>query len=539
MDIKFDYSASVAQAPSGFTGALQYAADQLDALITNNITLTISVSWDNAVFGEGGPTTLDYSYSQVAAALTSHADTPAAIAAAANLPAQDPNPSGLIALSVAQAEALNLSGPSLTGLSAGTVIFGSDGTTLNFNTADRAIPGQYDFVGIAEHELTHALGRFTTSSGPANYILDLYRYAAPGVLSTDGYSNSYFSINDGVTPLATFSTSSDLSDWAASSTADSFNAYSGSGVANTLSSADTTLLSAIGFDVACFTPGTRIATPSGGIPIERLAIGDLVHTRFRGAQKIRWIGTRCYDGRFIGANHLVLPVTIRAGALAPGIPVRDLTVSPGHGICLGGALVPAWRLINGASITQAEAVERVEYFHIELARHDLIFAENCPAESFLDEAFRAQFQNAEEYDRLYPEGGPRQSSCVPRVEDGFLLQALQRQIDQRVGLPLTEEARGKLRGFVDIAGPDRVAGWAQNAAQPEIPVRLTLLASGQPAAQLLANRYRADLREAGLGSGCHAFELAIPPGLAAPFTLRRSLDGTELPLTTDALAAAA
>ncbi|OYV37090.1 MAG: hypothetical protein B7Z81_06495 [Acidocella sp. 20-61-6] len=539
MDIEFDYSASVAQAPSGFTAALQYAAGQFDALITNNITVSIAVSWDNAVFGEGGPTVLDYGYGQVAAALAGSANTPAAIEAAGNLPAQDPNPSGLIALSVAQAEALNLSGPSLAGLNAGAVIFGADGTTLNFSTTDPAIPGEYDFLGIAEHELAHALGRFTSNAGPANYILDLYRYAAPGMRSTNGYQPSYFSIDGGVTPLATFSTSSDLSDWAASATNDSFGAYASPGVATTLSSADLTLLSAIGFQVACFTPGTRIATPSGAIPIERLAIGDPVLTRFRGVQNIRWIGTRRYDGRFIGANHLVLPVTIRAGALAPGIPARDLTVSPGHGICLDGALVPAWRLINGASITQAEAVESVEYFHIELARHDLIFAETCPAESFLDETFRAQFQNAAQYQALYPEGAPPQPSCLPRVEDGFLLQTLQRQIDQRAGLPRTEEVRGKLRGFIDIAGPDRVAGWAQNVAQPEIPVRLTLLASGQPAAQLLANRYRADLRDAGIGNGCHAFELAIPPGLAGPFTLRRSLDGTELPLTTDALAAAA
>jgi hypothetical protein len=39
---------------------------------------------------------------------------------------------------------------------------------------------------------------------------------------------------------------------------------------------------------------------------------------------------------------------------------------------LDGVLIEALDLINGVSIFQAERVERVDYFHIELDSHDVI-----------------------------------------------------------------------------------------------------------------------------------------------------------------------
>ncbi len=53
------------------------------------------------------------------------------------------------------------------------------------------------------------------------------------------------------------------------------------------------------------------------------------------------------------------------------------------------------------------------------------------------------------------------------------------------------------------------------------------LISGAIVLRFLANRYRADLRKAGLGSGRHSFELALP-ALDGPLTLRRVADGALL-----------
>lgn len=271
----------------------------------------------------------------------------------------------------------------------------------------------------------------------------------------------------------------------------------------------------------CFCAGTRIAAAHGNVPVETLKIGDMVRTAANGLQPILWIGRRSYEGRFIAGNHLALPVKIRRHALGFNVPSRDLFVSPDHALTEGGVLVHAWRFINGVSITQAESVERVEYFHIELEHHAVIFAENTPVESFLDAGCRGRFQNA----HTAADGLAAQAPCLPRVEDGYYLARLKARIDARAGV-LAPAVTGMLRGCIDEAGPC-LRGWAQDAAAPDAPVELELVCNGKVELRFLANRYRADLRKAGLGSGCHAFELALP-ALDGPFTLRRAIDGAVL-----------
>jgi hypothetical protein len=271
----------------------------------------------------------------------------------------------------------------------------------------------------------------------------------------------------------------------------------------------------------CFCKGTRIATARGNRRVEALRIGDLVKTARGEFKPIRWIGTRSYDARFIAGNHLALPVRIRRHALGWNVPSRDLYVSPDHALCEGGVLVHAWRYINGVSITQAPAQGQVEYFHIELDRHETIFANNTPVESFLDTGCRDRFHNA----RTAPWAAPM-TPCLPRVEDGYYLARLKARIDARAGIAPVRQMPGALRGNIDETGP-RLTGWAQDEAAPETPVELELLCNGRTVLRFLANRFRTDLREAGLGSGCHAFELALPP-LDGSFTLRRVSDGATL-----------
>ena len=206
----------------------------------------------------------------------------------------------------------------------------------------------------------------------------------------------------------------------------------------------------------CYCPGTLIRTGGAPVPVERLAAGDRVATLFGGLQRIRWIGRRHYAGRFIAGQVLMLPVCIARGAIADGVPSRDLVVSPGHAIYLDGALVPAWLLVNGRTITQAASVASVTYIHIELDEHEVIFAEDCPAESFLDEGSRAWFETARDPGHRAPP-----CACAPRLEDGFALQAIQARLAARAGLPAVAARRGALAGYVDAAGPLIVSGWAQ------------------------------------------------------------------------------
>jgi hypothetical protein len=95
---------------------------------------------------------------------------------------------------------------------------------------------------------------------------------------------------------------------------------------------------------------------------------------------------------------------------------------------------------------------------------------------------------------------------------------------------------GALRGFVDVVGAGVISGWAQDEAAPEVPVCLDVVADGRRVGRVLANAYRADLRLAGLGSGCHGFELALPAWIG-PVEVRRTADGAVLAMTETALAA--
>jgi len=302
-------------------------------------------------------------------------------------------------------------------------------------------------------------------------------------------------------------------------------------------------------DAACYVTGTRIATATGEVKVEDLAIGDFVETLHAGLQKIKWIGQRSYGGRFIAGNKDILPICIKQHAIAENIPARDLFVSPGHAICIDGALIHACRLVNGVSVRQAASVESVTYYHIETENHEVIFAENCPAETFIDENFRAQFQNAAQFRALYPGQSAASIACLPRLEDGFSLHAIQQCLAARAGILPPPETQGALRGYVDEPGPIFCSGWAQDVENPETPVCLDILIDGTRVARVLANVYRADLRRAGLGSGCHGFRAMLPAGRSgqgrsgqgrsARVEIRRAKDGAELPWTAAALGRAA
>jgi hypothetical protein len=145
--------------------------------------------------------------------------------------------------------------------------------------------------------------------------------------------------------------------------------------------------------VACFVAGTRILTAEGLRPVELLARGDILITVEGRHAPIVWTGHRRVDCARHPRPADVRPVRIRRDCFGPGLPHRDLLVSPDHALCIGDCLIPARFLVDGISIVQ-EAWAEVVYWHIELDRHDLLLAEGLPAESFLDTGNRGAFCGA-------------------------------------------------------------------------------------------------------------------------------------------------
>ncbi|WP_299357083.1 Hint domain-containing protein [uncultured Shimia sp.] len=138
-----------------------------------------------------------------------------------------------------------------------------------------------------------------------------------------------------------------------------------------------------GVPFPCFTRGTLIATPEGDLPIESLQVGDAVTTMDNSSQIIRWIGRRR-----LWASKTLAPIIFPAGTLDN---TSQLSVSPSHRI-----LVTGWHaelvsgnlevLVAAKHFQRFEGVHQakpgiVEYFHILLDRHEIIFANGQAAES--------------------------------------------------------------------------------------------------------------------------------------------------------------
>ena len=137
--------------------------------------------------------------------------------------------------------------------------------------------------------------------------------------------------------------------------------------------------------VPCFVAGSRVATPAGPRAVETLVPGDLVLTKDAGPQPLRWIGRRTVpaEGRFA-------PIRFETGAHGA---TRPLLVSPQHRVLVrdpaaellfgeAEVLVAAKDLVDGRAVQVVEG-GTVEYVHLLLDRHHIVFADGIASESFL------------------------------------------------------------------------------------------------------------------------------------------------------------
>ncbi|KAA9008286.1 Hint domain-containing protein [Histidinibacterium aquaticum] len=145
--------------------------------------------------------------------------------------------------------------------------------------------------------------------------------------------------------------------------------------------------------VLCFTPGTLIRTATGARPVESLSEGDRVQTMDNGCCPVLWTGQRRITGARLHALPDLAPIRMRAGALGDAVPDTGLLLSPDHRVLLRGrraqslfnapeVLVRAADLVDDARIRPDRGLREVRYIHLALDRHEIVFANGVPCESF-------------------------------------------------------------------------------------------------------------------------------------------------------------
>ncbi|WP_066722830.1 NF038122 family metalloprotease [Sphingomonas pituitosa] len=179
--------------------------------------------------------------------------------------------SNTMALSSANAQALGAAAADVDA----TIQFSSD-FAFDFDPTNGIKAGTADFIGVAIHEMGHALGflsaaddfNYSVGSGFKTdnywwaYALDLFRYSGDGKLNWAFDQPSYFSIDGGKTVFQGkdyFSTGEDYGDgwqashWKANNTCSNYvgvmNPYTCGGQMDEITSADLALMDAIGWNL--------------------------------------------------------------------------------------------------------------------------------------------------------------------------------------------------------------------------------------------------------------------------------------------------
>jgi hypothetical protein len=261
MQINVIYDQSVSSLPAGFVAAVNYVVNYFDSVFTNPVTVNIDLGYGeiagqalgSGALGESETYLDSYGYSTVLNALRGNEPGALQKTAYATLPANSPLGGGTLWLATAQEKALGLLSGNYTGID-GYVGFSS---TYPFSYSPTATPAsnQYYLVGTIEHEFSEVMGRASfLGDGIANTtsygVMDLFRYAGPGVRQLGTGGPAYFSIDNGNTNLDSWNTNrrGDLGDWAASAGPDAFLAFSPSGQIDGMSATDLTLMNVLGWD---------------------------------------------------------------------------------------------------------------------------------------------------------------------------------------------------------------------------------------------------------------------------------------------------
>jgi hypothetical protein len=255
INLLFDSAAMAA--PASFRAGIEQAASILTGAISDRITVNIRIDYSGTGGGAAaGPQNGLYeSYSSVRADLVNNATSGDTIFNA--LPGGSTFQGQTdVAVWNAQLKLFGLLGANDTTTDDGSATFATD---INSNL----------LVGVALHELTHAMGRvpYGPPYGPQPDIFDFFRFASVGTPLIAGGNTApaaYFSVDGGNTKLADFGQNSDPSDFlngGVQGPNDPFNEFYTGSTSQSLTTVDKELLDALGFHT--LTPATTVIEAFG------------------------------------------------------------------------------------------------------------------------------------------------------------------------------------------------------------------------------------------------------------------------------------
>lgn len=144
----------------------------------------------------------------------------------------------------------------------------------------------------------------------------------------------------------------------------------------------------------CISAGAHIDTPNGPQLIEDLKPRDLVNTFDNGAQPLRMVHARTLGFTQLASNRRHWPVCIQAGALGFGVPQRNLHISQKQRMLyqnegISRAFPDAAVFVRAKSLAASfeqvyvdNSFTELTYYHLVFDKHETIFAEGAPTESF-------------------------------------------------------------------------------------------------------------------------------------------------------------